>query len=68
MRSVPEWALPIRGIGFWRGLLRVAVGAVGGVALIGWLGLVGVLLIPLLVPLVWVIEAVALRVSSSRGR
>ena len=50
----------MEGVGFWRGLLRVGVSSAGSVSLIGWLGWWGVLAVPLLVPLIWLVEAVAL--------
>jgi hypothetical protein len=58
----------MRGIGFWSGLLRVVVFSAGGVALVSWLGWWGVLAVPLLLPLVWLVEAFALGISHLLGQ
>jgi hypothetical protein len=65
---VPGWAMPMRGTGFWSGLLRVVVYSAGAVALVGWFGWWGVLALPLLVPLVWLVEAIALGLSRVLGQ
>ena len=59
----PGWLMPVYGVDFWPGLLRVIVGGAGGAALVESLGWWGLLAVPLLVPLVWLIEATALGVS-----
>lgn len=58
----------MRGMGFWSGLSRVIVFSAGSVVLLTWLGWWGVLALPLLVPLVWLCEAVALGVSQLLGQ
>lgn len=53
----------MRGIGFWRGLLRVALYAAGPILLVRSFGWWGVAALPLLIPLVWLAEMAAFAVS-----
>jgi hypothetical protein len=55
--------MPIRGMGFRSGLLRAVVYGAGPIALVTWLGWWSVLVIPLLFPLVWSVQAVGLGIS-----
>jgi hypothetical protein len=56
-----------RGTDVWKDVLRAIVYGGGGVALVRWLGGWGVLALPLLIPVVWLVELVALGVSHILG-
>jgi hypothetical protein len=66
---VLEWAWPYqRPADVRRDALRAIVYAGGVVALVGWLGVWGLLAGVLLIPLVWLVETVALGVSHFLGQ
>jgi hypothetical protein len=62
-RRLPEWAMPITGMGVWSGLLRVLLYSVGPIVLVTSLGWWGVLAAPFLIPLVWLVEGAGLGIS-----
>jgi hypothetical protein len=57
-RALPSWLRPIRGLPWWRGVLRSVVWGGGGILLIREFGSVGLLMFPLLIPAVWLVEGV----------
>ena len=65
---VARWALSTDRRDMWRDVLRSVVYAGGGILLIRSFGGWGLLALPLLIPIVWGIEGVALRMLPASSR